>query len=182
MQPIQIAITRRDQQIAALTTLAISLHVLEASVPSPLPGVKPGIANIVVLFVLYRFGWRTALSVSLLRVLAGGLLFGQLFTPTFFLSLSGAMCSLLVLYVAERLPRQWFSAVSLSILAAMAHVLGQLLLVRWWLIPVAQTWLLLAPLLSAGVLFGLVNGLIVRHLLAHSWSATAPRSGQNPDG
>lgn len=165
MQTIKINITREDQQVAALTTLAISLHMLEATMPSPLPGVKPGIANIVVLFVLYRFGWTTAVSVSLLRVLAASLLFGQLFTPAFFLSMSGAICSMAVLYLAQWLPKRQFSAVSLSVLAALAHVFGQVLLVRCWLIPVPQTWLLLAPLLSAALLFGLVNGLIVRYVL-----------------
>lgn len=168
MQTVEIYISRADKQIAALTTLAISLHMLEATLPSPLPGVKPGIANIVVLFVLYRFGWTTAVSVSLLRVLAASLLFGQLFTPTFFLSLSGALCSLGVLWIARRLPSQHFSAVSLSLLAAMAHVFGQVLLVRCWLIPVPQTWMLLAPLLTAAVLFGVVNGLIVRYILNNS--------------
>lgn len=168
MSQISITITSEDRQIAALSTLAISLHMLEATFPSPLPGVKPGIANIVVLFVLYRFGWSTAASVSLLRVLAASLLFGQLFTPAFFLSLSGALCSLCVLLLAQALPRQHFSAVSLSVLAALAHVFGQVLVVRLWLIPVPQTWLLLAPLLTAALLFGLVNGMIVQMLLQHS--------------
>lgn len=162
---LTLDITLRDRQIAGLTLLAISLHLLEASFPSPLPGVKPGLANCVVLFVLVRYGWSAAVSVSLLRVLAGALLYGQLFTPGFFLSLSGALTSLSVLWLSRALPRASFSVVSVSVLSAMAHVFGQVLLVRLWLIPLPQTFLLLAPLLSAAWLFGLVNGLLVQHLL-----------------
>ncbi len=164
-QHLTLTIDARDRQIAGLTLLAISLHLLEASFPSPLPGVKPGVANCVVLFVLYRHGWSAAVSVSLLRVLAGALLCGQLLTPGFFLSLAGALVSLGALALGRALPRASFSVVSVSVLAAMAHVCGQVLLVRLWLIPLPQTFLLLAPLLTAAVLFGLVNGLLVRHLL-----------------
>lgn len=165
MQSIQFKITLADRQIAGLTALAIGLHMIEASFPSPLPGVKPGIANIVVLFVLYRFGFATAASVSLLRVFASGLLFGQLFTPTFFLSLAGAIASLGVLWLAQALPRKAFSAVSVSVLAAMAHIFGQVCLVRLWLIPVPQAWLLLSPLWLTALLFGISNGLMIQALL-----------------
>ena len=168
---VTLTITERDRQIAGLTTLAISLHLLEATFPSPLPGVKPGIANIVVLYVMVRYGWATAASVSILRVVAGSLLFGQLFTPTFFLSLTGALASLAMLWVARKLPAAHFSAISMSILAAMAHIAGQLLLVRLWLIPVPQTWLLLPPLLLAGIVFGLINGLIIQFLLQEQTDA-----------
>ncbi|HEY0907700.1 MAG TPA: Gx transporter family protein [Methylophilus sp.] len=165
MHTVTLHIREQDRQIAGLTTLAISLHMLEAAFPSPLPGVKPGIANIVVLFVCARYGFASAASVSLLRVFASSLLFGQLLTPGFFLSLAGAITSLGMLWLTRWLPSRHFSAVSISILTAMAHVLGQVLLVRLWLIPLPQTFLLLPPLLLAGIVFGLVNGLIVNHLL-----------------
>lgn len=165
VQTIKLNITLADRQIAGLTLLAIGLHMMEASFPSPLPGVKPGIANIVVLFVWYRFGFGTAVSVSLLRVLASGLMFGQFLTPTFFLSLAGALVSLSVLWIAQWLPSKRFSAVSVSVLAAMAHIVGQLCLVRIWLIPVPQTWLLLAPLWLTALLFGISNGLIIQAML-----------------
>ena len=52
---IRIETTTDDHRIAQLAALAIGLHMIEAVVPSPLPGIKPGIANIVTLYVLYRF-------------------------------------------------------------------------------------------------------------------------------
>ncbi|MBI3902488.1 MAG: Gx transporter family protein [Nitrosomonadales bacterium] len=157
--------TVEDHHIARMAALALGLSVLEAAIPSPLPGVKPGLANIVTLIVLARYGWRMAAWVSLLRVLAGGLLFGNFLAPGFFLSLSGALCSLLVLAVSRHLPQRWFGPVSHSIFAAFAHIAGQLLLVYFWLIP--HTGLLyLVPIFAvAALLFGTVNGLIAAHYL-----------------
>jgi heptaprenyl diphosphate synthase len=165
MRQFQIHTTQDDHRIAKLAALAIGLHLIEAVVPSPLPGVKPGIANIVTLYVLYRFDFATAAWVSLLRVFASGLLFGNFLSPTFILSLSGAMMSLVALYFAQYLPRRYFGAVSLSILAAFAHMLAQLLLVRFWLIPHAGVVYLIPIFMLAALFFGFINGVVTNILL-----------------
>lgn len=163
---IKIQTTVDDHRIAKLAALAISLHLVEAVLPSPLPGVKPGLANIVTLFVLYRFDFATAAWVSLLRVFASSLLLGSFLSPTFALSLSGAVFSLGVLFVGQYLPRKFFSAVSLSILAAFAHMAGQLLVVRFWLIPHAGIAYLIPIFMGAALVFGVVNGLLTNYLLS----------------
>lgn len=157
--------TAEDHHIAKLAALAIGLSVLEAAIPSPLPGVKPGIANIVTLIVLARFGWRTAAWVTLLRVLGSSLMMGSLLTPGFFLSLSGALCSLLVLAASQHLSARWFSSVTHSIFGAFAHIAGQLLLVYFWLIPHTGVAYLIPIFAVAALLFGTVNGLIAAHFL-----------------
>ena len=159
----------QDHRIAQLAAYAILLHVLEAMIPSPLPGVKPGIANIVVLFVLYREGWLACAWVNMLRVLAGSLILGSFLSPTFMLSLSGASASLLVLAAAQYLPQKHFGPLSLSILAAMAHMAGQLLLVRYWLIPSAGIGYLLPILMAFALLFGVINGVITQQLLSRTY-------------
>jgi heptaprenyl diphosphate synthase len=165
MNKLQIHTTEDDHRIAKLAALAISLHLIEAVVPSLLPGVKPGIANIVTLYVLYRFDFATAAWVSLLRVFASSLLFGNFLSPTFALSLSGAIFSLLVLYVAQYLPKRYFGPVSLSIFAAFGHMAAQLLVVRFWLIPHAGVAYLVPIFMAAALLFGFINGLIASGLL-----------------
>ena len=165
---MQLQTTIEDHRIAKLAAFAICLHMVEAVFPSPLPGVKPGIANIVVLFVLYEYGFKYALWVSLLRVFASSLLLGQFLSPTFVLSLSGALASLLVLFVAQWLPKKGFSAVSLSIFAAFGHIAGQLLVVRIWLIPHESVWIFVPIFALAALFFGSVNGLIVNHLRQQS--------------
>ena len=162
---MQINTTLDDHRVATLAALAIGLHLLESIMPSPLPGVKPGIANIVTLFVLYRFNFATAAWVSLIRVFATSLLLGNFLSPTFALSLGGAIMSLGMLGLTQYLPRQYFGPVSLSILAAFAHMIGQLILVRLWLIPHAGLAYLVPLFMAAALLFGLINGIVTSHLL-----------------
>lgn len=162
---VKISTTAQDHHIAKLTALAIGLHMFEAIIPSPLPGVKPGVANIVTLFVMYEYGFATAAWVSLLRVFASSLLLGQFLSPTFVLSLSGAILSLAALFLSQYLPKKHFSAISLSILAAFAHIAGQLMIVRLWLIPHTSVVYLIPIFALAALFFGLVNGLITNRLL-----------------
>lgn len=162
---IELAVTQDDRRIARYAAAAIALTVAEAALPSPLPGVKPGLANIVVLLVLLRHGWQDAAWVSLLRVVAGSLLVGQFLAPGFFLALTGALASLAVLAGAVRLPRRWFGPVTASILAAFAHIGGQLLVARLWLVPHDGVFYLVPILAASALVFGIVNGLIVAKLL-----------------
>jgi heptaprenyl diphosphate synthase len=162
---IRLATSALDHRLARLAAAALTLAVLESAIPSPLPGVKPGLANIVVLIVLARYGWRAAAWVSLLRVLAGSLLFGNFLAPGFFLSLSGALLSLLALALCRWLPARWFGPVTHSITAAYAHIAGQLLVVYLWLIPHTGIAYLLPIFAAAALLFGTVNGLVAAHFL-----------------
>lgn len=176
---IEITATPDDHRIARLAALAIGLHLLEAVVPSPLPGVKPGLANIVTLYVLYRYDFATAAWVSLLRVVAGSLLLGNFLSPTFALSLAGAIASLLLLRGALHLPRRWFGPVSLSVLAAFAHIAGQMLVVWLWLIPHAGVAYLVPIFAGVALLFGCINGLIAAKLLRDN---EAPGNGTDTPG
>jgi heptaprenyl diphosphate synthase len=163
---IELPVNAGDRRIAQLAALAIGLTLAEAALPSPVPGVKPGLANIVVLLVLLQYGWRAAAWVSGLRVLAGGLLLGSLFAPGFWLSAAGAFVSLSVLASARHLPSRYFGPVSLSVLAAFGHIGGQLALVGLWLLPSAALIKLLPVFAAAALVFGAVNGVIVARLLA----------------
>ncbi|GHD61610.1 Gx transporter family protein [Jeongeupia chitinilytica] len=154
-----------DVHVARLAAAAIALAVLEAGIPSPIPGIKPGLANIVTLYALVRHGWRVAAWVSMLRVFGGAILLGGFLSPGFALSLAGGVASLAVLAAAQYLPRRWFGVVSLSLLAAFAHIAGQLLLARLWLIPHDGLKHLVPLFVIAAWGFGLVNGLIAAHLL-----------------
>jgi heptaprenyl diphosphate synthase len=156
----------QDHHVARMAAVALGLTLLENAIPSPLPGVKPGLANIVTLIVLQRFGWRIAAWVSLLRVVAGSLLFGNFLTPGFFLGLAGALCSLLVLAVAQHLPKRAFGVVTHSVLAAFAHIAGQLAVVYAWLIPHHGIAYLVPVFAAAALVFGVVNGLIAARFLS----------------
>lgn len=163
---ITVAASSEDVRIARLAAWAIVVAVAEAGIPSPIPGIKPGLANIVILIALERLGWRAAAWVSLLRVAGAGLVLGGFFSPGFAMSLAGALVSLVVLGLAQYLPRRWFGPVTLSIFAAFAHIGGQLALARVWLIPHGGIAFLLPLFGAAALVFGLVNGLIAVRLLS----------------
>jgi heptaprenyl diphosphate synthase len=162
MVSMQIQTTREDHQIAWLTALAISIHILESAIPSPLPGLKPGLANVITIAVLLQFGWRTAAWISLLRVVCGSLLLGTFLSPAFILSIAGATCSVSILWLATRLPGEGFGAIGYSVLAAQAHMTGQFLLAWLIFIPNAAIWRLFPVLLTAALLFGIASGIIAR--------------------
>lgn len=162
---IELKATLEDRRIAALAAAGIGLTLAEAAIPLPIPGIKPGLANIVTLLVLYRYGWRMAAWVSLLRIVAGALFLGTFLTPTFVLSLAGGLVSLGLLALAVRLPQAWFGPVGLSLLAAFAHIATQLAVVDLWLMPQVSLQGLLPWFLAAAWLTGLVNGLVVARMM-----------------
>jgi heptaprenyl diphosphate synthase len=153
--------------------VAVGLAIAEAAIPLPFPGVKPGLANIVTLLVLYRYGWHTAAWVVGLRIVAGGLLLGTFLTPTFAMSLAGGLASLAALALLVRLPRRWFGPVGLSILAALAHMTAQLYLVNLWLMPGTSLAGLLPFFLSVAWITGLANGLVTARLMEYAASHSA---------
>ncbi|MEQ1532876.1 MAG: Gx transporter family protein [Sideroxydans sp.] len=162
---IKLTATPEDHHVAKMAAVALGLTVLENAIPSPLPGVKPGLANIVTLIVLARYGWRMAAWVSLLRVVAGSFLFGNFLAPGFFLSLSGAVFSLAALAISMHLPQRGFGAVTHSILAAFAHIAGQMMVVYLWLIPHSGIAYLIPIFATAALVFGTVNGIIAARFI-----------------
>ena len=78
----------------------------------------------------------------------------------------GRLCFILLcLALASRLPTRFFGVLSHSLLAAMGHLAGQLLLARLWLMPHDGVWLLLPPLMLSSLLGGIATGLLTLNLL-----------------
>lgn len=151
--------------VAGFAALAIAIHILEAAFPSPLPGVKPGLANVVTVVVYLRYGLRIAAWVALLRVLVGSLLIGTFLSPTFLLSATGAVLSLLTLGVVGTLGHRLVGALGLSVAAALAHMSGQIWVAYSLFIPHPAILNLAPLLLTAALVFGTVSGIIAASLI-----------------
>lgn len=155
--------TKKLTKLALLTAVALMLFTVEAQLPPPLPipGVKLGLANIVTVYVLFRFGARDALAVLLARVLLGSIFAGAAITLLF--SLGGGLLCWLALLPLRRIvsPRQvWVCGV----LGAVAHNIGQLAVC----VAVYRTAAALAyapALLLSGMAAGLFTGLAAQFLL-----------------
>jgi heptaprenyl diphosphate synthase len=163
---VELVVTSRDRQIARLAAIAVGLSIVDAAIPMPLPGIKPGLANIITLLALVHYGWRVAVWVSLLRIFAASLVLGQFLAPGFFLSLAGTTASLLVLGVIYHLPRRWFGLVSWSLCASFAHIAGQIMLARLWLIPHDGIFRLIPLFALAALIFGILNGIVAASIHA----------------
>lgn len=148
-----------------MAAIALVLATVETALPSPLPGVKPGLGNIITLVALERLGWKGAAWVSLLRVLGAALLVGSLFTPGFFLSLAGAATSLAGLALMRPLPATWVGPVGQSVVAAFFHLAGQLVVARLWLVPSDGLYYFVPLLAISALLTGIVNGLVAVKLM-----------------
>jgi len=173
-----IKTTRDDHLVAALAALAITIHIAESALPSPLPGLKPGLANVVTLLVLCRYGWRMAAWVTLLRVLVGSVLIGTFLSPTFFLSASGAIASILVLGILyvfslfrespeeSRPSSSWLiGPLGLGLAAAMAHMSGQFWMAYTLFVPHPGILILFPVLLAFASVLGILSGLLTRTVL-----------------
>lgn len=154
---------REDHRIAALAALAITIQMAEAAIPSPVPGVKPGLANVITLYVLFSQGWSAAAQVALLRVLGASLLLGTFGSPAFVMSLSGALAAVGSMWFTARLPAT--GPVGISAVAGLAHMTAQFLVAWYWLLPVPGLLALLPVLLSFALGFGILSGMIAAVLL-----------------
>ena len=158
---MKIQTTRDDHRIAWFTALAITIHIIESSLPSPLPGIKPGLANVVTIAVLILFGWRMAVWVNLLRVLTASLLIGTFLSPTFILSLSGALASTVILVILSQLPGKGCGPIGYSIAAAISHIIAQFWVAYWLFVQHDGLFYLLPLLVTVSLVFGIVSGVIV---------------------
>lgn len=120
---------KKLSRLTLLLTLAIVLSLVESIIPIfngfMIPGLKLGLANIVILFVLYSYGFKEAIFISLMRVLVISILQTGLFNITFFFSVSGAIISLFVMYLSKKFFS--FSIIGISVLGSIGHSIGQFL-------------------------------------------------------
>jgi len=170
--------THEDHRIALLAALAISIHIIESAFPSPLPGVKPGLANVITLFTFIRYGWQSALQVSLLRVVISSLVLGSFLSPTFLLSLSGALFSLTCLILIQWPFRQFSllhyqpGAIGYAIVASVSHMSAQFLAAWYFFIPHPGLFKLFPVLITFAVILGIVSGIIAQLLIKNIVSKT----------
>ena len=140
-----------------LTALGLIIGYIEFFIPIPLgiPGVKPGFANIVIVWALYSLGLWEALMINGMRIFLSGFLFGN-FSMILY-SLAGAAVSFLCMCLAKK--SGLFSMTGVSMLGGVMHNMGQLLVAMAVLETVSLVYY--GPvLLAAGVITGLLIGIV----------------------
>lgn len=155
-------IARRTARIGLYLALALICSYVEALLPFNfgVPGIKLGLANTVVLFVLYTMKAKDALLVSVLRVLLAGFMFGNPFSILY--SLAGGLLSFLVMWLLKKSGA--FHCISVSVAGGISHNIGQLVLAAA-IVENYHVLYYLPALLISGFLTGLVIGTVAQEVI-----------------
>ena len=145
--------------MALLLSLAVIMGYLEALIPvtPAIPGIKLGLANYVIVLIMYLFSVRDAAVISVLRIILVGFLLSNLSAVLY--SLAGALLSLMVMALLKRSAH--FSIYGISMVGGIMHNVGQLLVAGALMGFQAILWYV-PFLLLAGLLAGLLIGVLVR--------------------
>lgn len=152
----------RAAYFGVFTALALILSYVELLIPINfgIPGAKLGLANLVIVVVLYRNGWKEAFLLSVVRIVLAGFMFTNLFSILY--SLAGGILSLGVMSLLKW--KNIFSVTGVSIAGGISHNVGQLL-VAMAVVETYQVGWYLPALLIAGVLTGLLIGILSAGIL-----------------
>ncbi len=151
--------------LAVLTAGAIILSIVEGFIPSfGIPGIKLGLANILILVAMYEIGPKEALFIDLSRVYLANLLRGTILGMGFLMSLSGAILSYLVMLLFYLCIRK-FSIIGVSVLGSIAHVTAQLLIAMLYLgssVVILYLPFIMISSIITGIFVGIVSQIIIR--------------------
>ena len=153
---------KKIQKIALLVSCASVLQAAEFLMPSPLPGVKLGLANIITLIVLADMGFIPALEVAILRTVVSSLFLGTFLSPTFVMSFAGAVTSTVFMGLAFR----YLGFISASVLGSVTHVITQMLVVYALVIHHPGVFMLIPWLGASAVVMGWLTGAVAMNVFA----------------
>lgn len=155
---------KKFTRLTMLLAFSVVLNIMESFIPmfnGSIPGLKLGLANIIIVLTLYLFSFKDAIYISILRVFLVGILRTGLFSITFFFSLGGAILSIIVMYLFKKTK---LSIIGVSILGSIGHSIGQvlmaILLMKNIYIIYYTPWLLLFSVPT-----GILTGIISKHLI-----------------
>ena len=155
--------TSRLTTLSLTISFALILSFIESRIPAfvAIPGVKVGLANIAVIFTLYKFGIKEAITISLIRVLLVSMLFGN--PQSLMFSISGAVLSLAVMILLKKLTPSPEVVVSIS--GAIMHNIGQICVASFVLGTNVVVYYFPFLLLSgtiAGVVIGVASATLIK--------------------
>lgn len=158
--------TKKVASLGLFTAVALVLAYIEAMLPPiyhAVPGIKIGLPNIIIVFVLYRCGLKEAVVVSFVRMLAVSFMFGNLMALVY--SMAGAALSMLAMAVLKRM--NFLSVIGVSVAGGVFHNVGQILAAMivlgtaelgYYLVVLAVTGTV------SGIFVGLCGAIIVKRM------------------
>jgi heptaprenyl diphosphate synthase len=152
---------KRAALFGMMTALAFTLSYLESLIPFSfgIPGVKLGLANLVVVMAVYTMNKGEALAIAVIRILLAGLTFGNAYSLAY--SLCGGLLSLGIMLLLKRTK---LSVVGVSAAGGVCHNIGQIA-VAAFVMSTSRIVYYLPVLLVSGVLTGILNGIIAKSVI-----------------
>jgi heptaprenyl diphosphate synthase len=164
-EPIKLARARRQVFLAIFIAVAIALHTIETLLPTPVPWLRIGLANIMTLAALYLYDSRAAWTVSLTRLGLASLLLGRLFSPGFWLASAGVIVATSAMIVVYRIAGRRLSPIGVSAIGAAGHALGQMFVAQLLIIQHAAIWQIFPFFLFFTILAGMLTGWLATGLI-----------------
>lgn len=158
--------TRKIVRLSMFLSLSIVLSLIEGMIPifnNIIPGIKLGLANVVIVLVLYLYSFKEAIYVSIVRVLIVGLLRTGLFSIVFFFSLTGALFSIISMSLFKKLK---LSIIGVSIVGSVFHSIGQVIVAILFLNNINVIYYL-PYLLLFSIPTGIIVGIISKEVLKY---------------
>lgn len=158
--------TKKIALTGVFTALALAFSYIEFLIPFDMlgiPGIKPGFANLVVMAALYTLGLPYAAAVSLMRILLSFLLFGNVTSLLY--SLAGGVLSLTVMFILKK--TNVFGHIGVSVGGAVSHNIAQTA-VSFIILSFGAVVYYVPVLLLSAVLFGIINGSILKLILSRA--------------
>lgn len=156
---------KKITKLSMLISLSVVISIIESYIPifnNIIPGLRLGLSNVIILYVLYNYSFKESIYVSLIRVLLVGLLRTGLFSITFFFSLSGAILSIISMYIVKKI--KLLSIIGVSIVGSITHSIGQILIAI--LLLKNNTIIYYLPyLLIFSIPTGILTGIITKKVL-----------------
>ena len=154
--------TRKLTYLALTVSFALILSFIESRIPAfvAIPGVKVGLANIAIIFTLYKFGLKEAIAVSFIRVILVSMLFGNPISMIY--SICGAALSLTVMMLLKKFTP--LGEVTVSVSGGIMHNIGQIMTASIILGTNVVDYYLPFLLISgtiAGIVVGIASGLMI---------------------
>lgn len=156
---------KRLSIISMLLAMAIVLSYLESFTPMFIPGFKLGLANVIILIMIYEFKYYEAFIVQITRIIIVALIRGTLLNPVFFMSLVGGILAYLMMLLFSKL--KLFTPIGVSVIGAIFHTVGQIVVAI--IIMNASEVIYYLPFIALlSVITGILSGLIAYTYLKRS--------------
>lgn len=155
---------RKNIKLSMYLSIAIVLSIIESIIPifnGAIPGIKLGLANIIIVTILYSYSFKDAFFISIMKVILVGILRTGIFSTTFFLSLTGSLSSIIIMGILKKTK---LSIVGTSTIGSIFHTIGQLITAILILKNINLVYYFPYITLSA-LITGIIIGLLSKHLI-----------------